>query len=99
MSETAERVSQRDGKQSEKLPLVVLKLLFAAILIEMLWVTIKAGRVENVFAVAPRFWAEPWWIATLWDAYCGFITFYVWVFYKEANWLWRIVWLDRKSVV
>lgn len=34
-----------------------------------------------------------WTIATLFDAYFGFITFYVWVVYKEARWLARIGWL------
>jgi hypothetical protein len=26
------------------------------------------------------------------DAYCGFLTFYVWVLFKEARWLPRIGW-------
>jgi hypothetical protein len=73
-------------------PIPFLKLLFTAILIGMLWVTVRAGLAENMFDVGPRLFAEPWWIATLWDAYCGFLTFYVWVFYKETNWLWRVVW-------
>jgi hypothetical protein len=39
--------------------------------------------------------AEPdrWWtIATLIDAYYGFITFYVWVCFKERSWLARVLW-------
>ncbi|NJD33215.1 MAG: DUF1475 domain-containing protein [Gammaproteobacteria bacterium] len=29
---------------------------------------------------------DRWWtIATLADAYCGFLTFYAWVFYKETS--------------
>jgi hypothetical protein len=36
---------------------------------------------------------ENWWtIATLIDAYYAFITFYVWVFYKEQRLLPRIGW-------
>ena len=31
-------------------------------------------------------------MATLFDAYFGFVTFYAWVFYKETSWLARIVW-------
>src|SRR4029453_6823440 len=34
-----------------------------------------------------------WTIATLFDAYYGFITFYVWLAYKERRWLPRIGWL------
>jgi hypothetical protein len=39
--------------------------------------------------------SEPdrWWtIATLIDAYYAFLTFYVWVFYKEQRWLPRVGW-------
>ena len=42
-----------------------------------------------------RFWT----IATLIDAYCGFLTFYVWVFYKEQRWLPRIVWFTAIMVL
>jgi hypothetical protein len=31
-------------------------------------------------------------VATLWDAYFGFLTFYVWVVYKERNIWTRILW-------
>ncbi|MGE0887671.1 MAG: DUF1475 family protein [Blastocatellales bacterium] len=77
---------------NNKLPKTTLIILFAAILVGMLWATISAGRAENLFDVGPSLRAEPWWVATLWDAYCGFVTFYVWVFYKESNWLARVVW-------
>jgi hypothetical protein len=33
-----------------------------------------------------------WTIATLMDAYFGFLTFYVWVFFKESRWLPRVAW-------
>jgi hypothetical protein len=36
--------------------------------------------------------AEPWFVATCADAYCGFLTFYVWVFYKERSTVSRVVW-------
>ncbi len=68
-----------------------LKLLFTAILLAMLAVTIKAGMHENLFH-AGRLLDDPWMIATLWDAYCGFVTFYVWVVYKETNWGLRVLW-------
>jgi hypothetical protein len=36
---------------------------------------------------------DNWWtIATLIDAYYGFITFYVWVLWKEPRWLPRVLW-------
>ncbi|MGI9246699.1 MAG: DUF1475 family protein, partial [Steroidobacteraceae bacterium] len=58
-----------------------LKLLFAAIIAAMLFVTTRATFEQPVWE-----WGglvrEPdrWWtIATLADAYCGFLTFYAWV--------------------
>jgi hypothetical protein len=42
--------------------------------------------------VGPELLSDPWFHATLADAYFGFITFYVWVFYKERTWVGRIVW-------
>jgi hypothetical protein len=33
-----------------------------------------------------------WTIAAFMDAYCGFLTFYVWVFYKEVRWMKRMLW-------
>ena len=36
---------------------------------------------------------HPWFIATLFDTYFGFLTFYVWLAYKETSNLARILWL------
>jgi hypothetical protein len=36
---------------------------------------------------------NPWFIATLFDAYFGFLWFWLWVAYKETGWIARIVWL------
>ena len=49
----------------------------------------------NLLASFPLFGANTWAVATLYDAYCGFLTFYVWVAYKErAGWargLWFVL--------
>ena len=36
---------------------------------------------------------ERWGVATLFDAYFGFLTFYAWVYYKERSFTARIFWL------
>ena len=36
---------------------------------------------------------NPWLIATLFDAYFGFLWFWLWVAYKETSWLVRGLWL------
>ncbi len=36
---------------------------------------------------------NPWFIATLTDAYFGFLWFWLWVAYKETSWASRGIWL------
>ena len=72
-----------------------LRLLFGAILITMVGVTTWASLRQPVWqwgglSQAPD---NGWTIATLCDAYFGFVTFYVWLAYKEQRWLARIGWL------
>ena len=70
-----------------------LQIFFGLILISMLIVTTWASSYESVFAGGAKILAEPWGIATLFDTYFAFLTFYVWVFYKEKTWLAKSVWL------
>jgi hypothetical protein len=37
--------------------------------------------------------SNPWFIATLFDAYFGFLWFWLWVAYKETRWFTRGLWL------
>lgn len=62
-----------------------LKLLFGAILVGMLAVTGWAALHQPVWEWGGLVSAPDrgWTIATLCDAYAGFVTFYCWVFYKE----------------
>ncbi|HEY1206824.1 MAG: DUF1475 family protein [Bryobacteraceae bacterium] len=70
----------------------LLKLLFGAILVWMTAVTIRTGLSVSLWAAWPGYAANPWAIATLYDAYSGFVTFYAWVVCKERT-LWaRAVW-------
>jgi hypothetical protein len=72
----------------------LLKLLFSGILLTLLIYTGWASTRQPVLqwggltSGPDRYWT----IATLMDAYFGFLTFYVWVFYKEPRWLPRIGW-------
>jgi len=69
-----------------------LKLLFGAILVCMVYVTAMGGVDRSVFTAFGEIWADPWGRATLADAYFGFVTFYVWVFFKERSAPARIAW-------
>lgn len=65
--------------------------LFTAILLTMLYVTITASLERSVFANG-HLMQDRWFVATLVDAYCGFITFYVWVAWKEPNLFGKVLW-------
>jgi hypothetical protein len=71
----------------------LLRLLFGCILITMICVTTWASMNQPVWQWQGLI-ARPdrgWTIATLCDAYAGFLTFYTWVLYKERP-RGRIVW-------
>ena len=73
---------------------IALKILFAGILLYMIGMTTWV-RVHKSILLSPNEFSwvsSPWSVATLFDAYFGFLTFYAWVFYKETGWLVRIVW-------
>ena len=70
----------------------ILKALFALILLAILSVIITASIDQNMFEAVGKMWPNWWFRATLADAYFGFLTFFVWVAYKELR-LWRkLVW-------
>lgn len=70
-----------------------LLLLFSAVLVSMIWFTTIASFDRSVFAFGAEAMPDPWFQATLADAYFGFLTFYVWVAYKETSWIRRGLWL------
>ena len=71
-----------------------LKILFSCIFLSLLVCTVWAGIHQPILQWGglkhgpDRYWT----IATLMDAYFGFLTFYVWVFCKESRWVPRIAW-------
>jgi hypothetical protein len=71
-----------------------LKLLLGGILIYMVSMTTWVSLHKSILASGNEFsWtASPWAVATLFDAYFGFVTFYVWVAYKERNWAAKALW-------
>src|SRR5271166_6177833 len=73
---------------------LALKILFAGILIYMIGMTTWVSLHKSIVLSPDEFsWVHsPWAVATLFDAYFGFLTFYAWVFYKETNWAARLVW-------
>jgi hypothetical protein len=70
----------------------LLRLLFLAIMLSVIGVNVWAGRQLSVFDSWPGFQANPWAQATLLDAYCAFLSFYVWVAWRERTWPRRVIW-------
>lgn len=69
-----------------------LMILFAGILLSMLAVTTYASLDRSILKAGSQLTSDPWFHATLADAYFGFITFYVWVAYQQKNTIARILW-------
>jgi predicted permease len=70
-----------------------LRIFFAVVLVTMLCATSWASAQCALWKTPAAVVAHPWFIATLFDCYFGFLTVYAWVFYKETNWLARVAWL------
>ncbi len=73
--------------------ILFLRAVFIIVLISMLgvtsWASVQCALWETPRAVV----SHPWFIATLFDTYWAFLTFYCWVAYKEVSWPARITWL------
>jgi len=70
-----------------------LKILFGAIFLWMTILTIRTSLEVSLWSAWDSFGANPWAVATLVDAYFAFITFWVWVAYKEETFWSRVLWL------
>ncbi len=70
----------------------LLKGIFFLVLLSMLAVTIAASLDRPVFEAGADLWSDPWFRATLADAYFGFLAVYLWIAYKENSWPKRVLW-------
>ena len=73
--------------------ILFLRFLFIVVIGSMLWVTSCASLHQSLGAFAhSATFRDPWVIATLFDAYWAFITFFVWVAWKEQSLVARLLW-------
>lgn len=70
-----------------------LKILFTVFLLTILGVTAWASLQLPLWDTPQQIVTHPWFIATLTDTYLAFLTFWVWVAYKETSSLARLIWL------
>ncbi len=72
--------------------IVALRLFFAVVFASMVGVTSWASLQQSLLAIPAEVVRNPWFIATLFDAYWGFLTFYVWLAWKEQGLAARVLW-------
>jgi hypothetical protein len=70
-----------------------LRIAFSVVVISMLSVTGWASSQCALWKMPHELVVHPWFIATLFDCYFGFLTFYVWLAYKERSFVARALWL------
>jgi hypothetical protein len=63
-----------------------------AVLAVMLYVTISASLQQDLISATRQLWPDPWFRATLADAYCGFLFFWLWVAWREQSVAKSILW-------
>ena len=74
--------------------ILFLRIFFTVVILSMVAVTSWAGAHQSLGAFArSETFRDPWVIATLFDAYWAFLTFYVWVAWKEQSLAARVLWL------
>ncbi len=73
---------------------VLLKIIFAAIFVWMVSMTTYLSLHKPLWEAGSEFsWSgSPWAVATLFDAYFGFVTFFVWVCFKERSLAAKVLW-------
>src|SRR5579862_5206530 len=69
-----------------------LKLVFGFIFLFMVVMTIRTSLQISLWSAIPSFAASPWSMATLYDAYFGFLTFFCWLAWRERSLGIKIVW-------
>lgn len=71
----------------------VLRVVFGAFFLAILGTTGWASSVVALWDLPRSMATHPWFIATLVDTYLAFLTFWLWVAYKENSWSARLAWL------
>lgn len=70
-----------------------LRVLFLGVLAVMTLGTIRASLAHSMFNIPSAVTGNPWFQVTLFDAYFAFLTFCVWIAWKEQRLAARILWV------
>lgn len=66
---------------------------FAALLLGLVALTVVASLDRDVVTAARALWPDPWFRATLADAYIGFFTIWLWIAWRQKTVAARVAWL------
>ena len=69
-----------------------LKFLFGFIFVFMVVMTAHTSLQQSLWSAWPAFRASPWSMATMYDAYFGFITFFCWLAWREKSLALKVFW-------
>lgn len=72
-----------------RLPLAIV---CVGIFLIMVYVTVRASLAISIWDVWDSYAANPWAVATLYDAYSGFTLFWIWAAWRERTWGARVLW-------
>jgi hypothetical protein len=70
-----------------------LRIAFSLVLVAMSAVTLWASDHVALWKMPREVATHPWFVATLFDTYFAFLTFWTWVCYKETSHVGRGLWL------
>lgn len=70
----------------------LLKIIFSVIFLVMVSTVSMAALKENILTIPSVVTSDPWFVATLVDAYVGFTIFFLWLCFKEKSIASKIVW-------
>lgn len=73
--------------------ILFLRIAYTIVFLTMLVVTSWASSHVALWEIPQQVSLHPWFIATLFDTYFAFLTFWAWVAYKETSNIARIAWL------
>jgi len=73
--------------------ILFLRGLFLLVLAVMTWGTVRASRAQSMFDLPAAVTGNLWFQVTLFDAYFAFLTFCVWIAWKEQRRVARILWV------
>jgi uncharacterized membrane protein YczE len=93
MTNSMKTSTPASSTQSTSTAIIALRILFLAILATMLDLTIWSSLDKSVWDGFHYLFQDRWAIATLGDAYCGFITFLAWLVYREKSNVSRVLWV------